>query len=41
MRIEVSCKRQLNSEGSGGSKNGEILNRFSEGLKRVVLGDTF
>ena len=41
MRIDVLLKRQLNSEGSGRSKNGGISRRFSEGLQRVALGSTF
>ena len=41
VKIGVSCKRQLNFEGSGGSKNRLFWSWFLEGAKRAPLGGTF
>ena len=41
VRIDVLCRRQLNSEGSGGSGNAHISRRFSERLDSEPLGGTF
>ena len=41
MRIEVLCRRQLNSEGCGGSRNRRFATRFSDGVKSAILGTTF
>ena len=32
VKIDVLCRRQLNSEGLGGSRNRRFLRRFSEGV---------
>ena len=39
--IDVSCRRELHSEGSGGSRNGEISRCFSGGVKSAALVGTF
>ena len=33
VKIDVLCRRQLNSEGSGEARNRRFLRRFSEGVK--------
>ena len=38
MKIDVFPRRQLNSEGSGGSRNRRFSRRFSEGVKSAPLG---
>ena len=38
VKIDVLCRRQLNSEGSGGSRNRRCSRRFSEGVKSAPLG---
>ena len=40
-KIGVLCRRELNSEGSGGSRNGQISRCFSKGVKSVALGRIF
>ena len=41
VKIDVLCRRQLNSEGSGESRKRRFLRRFSEGVKSAPLGGTF
>ena len=41
MKIDVLCTRELDSEGSGGSKNRCNLRCFLEGAKSAPLGGTF
>ena len=38
VKIEVLCRRQLNSEGSGGSRNQRFSTHFSDGVKSAILG---
>ena len=41
MKIDVLCTRELDFQGSGGSKNGGISNQILEGVQRVLGADTF
>ena len=41
MKIDVLCRRQLNSEGSGGSRTRWFSTHFSDGVKSAILGSTF
>ena len=41
MKIEVLCRRQLNSKGSGGSRNRWFSRHFWGGVKSAILGMTF
>ena len=40
-RNDVLCRRELDLEGPGGSRNGQISRCFSRGVKSVALGGTF
>ena len=41
MKIDVLCRRELNSEGLGGSRNDRISRCFSRGVESAALGGTF
>ena len=41
MKIDVLLERQLNLEGSGGSRNRRFSRRFFKEVKRAPLGGTF
>ena len=41
MKIDALCKRELNFEGSGGSKNRRFLRRVLQEVKRAPLGGMF
>ena len=40
-RNDVLCRRELDSEGSGGSLEGHISRCFSKGVKSAARGGTF
>ena len=41
VKIDVLCRRELNSAGLGGSRNGQSSRCFSRGVKSAALGSIF